>query len=160
LIGVVWIGGVLAVDPGFVPWLLPVAGALVLAIPLSTLTSRVSLGRKAARARLFLIPEETHPPREIIEMASHLARLSSPALFRDAVVDPIVNATACLAAAYRAVPLSSREGRRALAATALGGGPDGLTVEQKSILLDDPDALAQLHVDVWTATGETAARWR
>jgi membrane glycosyltransferase len=43
-------------------WLLPVAVALLLSVPLSVYSSRVSLGRALRRWRLFLIPEETDPP--------------------------------------------------------------------------------------------------
>jgi membrane glycosyltransferase len=47
-------------------WLLPVAVALLVSVPLSVYSSRVSLGRALRRWRLFLIPEETDPP-EIIQ---------------------------------------------------------------------------------------------
>jgi membrane glycosyltransferase len=36
-------------DPAFVWWLAPVAGALALSIPLSVYTSRASLGERARR---------------------------------------------------------------------------------------------------------------
>jgi len=50
VIGVVW--GVLVywLNPSFVWWLLPIAGALTLSVPLSVLSSRVSLGRAFRRA--------------------------------------------------------------------------------------------------------------
>ncbi len=160
LIGIAWVGGVYALDPAYVPWLLPVGGALILAIPLSTLTSRVSLGRRFARARLFLIPEETRPPAAIRAVTDALAQARSPATFRDAIVDPGANAAACLAAAHRPrLPCNTRAERRALADAALTLGPDALTAAQKSMLLDDPEALARLHLAVWTAPAEVAARW-
>ena len=65
LIGLVWAAAVYSLNPGFLWWLLPVLGALIVAIPLSVLSSRVSLGRKLRDAGLFVIPEESHPPREI-----------------------------------------------------------------------------------------------
>ena len=160
LIGIVWAGAVYALDPAFVPWLLPVAGAFILAIPLSALTSRVSLGRLFARARLFLIPEETHPPSEIRSLAKFVLHSPRPAAFRDAIVDPTANAAACLAATNRPrAPNNSDSGRRALADAALKLGPDALTPAQKSSLLDDPSALARLHFAAWTGPPEIAARW-
>ena len=160
LIGIAWVGGVYALDPAYVPWLLPVAGAFILAIPLSALTSRASLGRRFARAGLFLIPEETRPPAEIRAVGDVLARAGAPATFREAIVDPIANAAACLAAGHRPrLPCNTRAERRALADAALTLGPDALTPAQKSILLDDPAALARLHFAVWTAPAEVGARW-
>ncbi len=161
LIGIGWIGGVFALDPAYVPWLLPVGGALILAIPLSALTSRVSLGRLFARAGLFLIPEETYPPAEIRAVGEIFGRARSPATFRDAIVDPVANAAACLAAAHRPrLPSGTRAERRALADAALTLGPDALTPAQKATLLDDPAALARLHFAVWMAPAEIAAKWR
>jgi membrane glycosyltransferase len=160
LIGTAWVGGIFALDPGYVPWLLPVGGALALAVPLSALTSRVSLGRRFAGAGLFLIPEETAPPPEIDAVAKSVARSRPPASFRDAIVDPVANAAACLAATHRPrLPAATQAERSALADAALALGPEGLTTAQKATLLDDPCALGRLHLDVWSAPADIAARW-
>ena len=45
-------------NPLFLGWVLPVAGALIVSIPLSVYTSRVALGQRARRAGVFMIPEE------------------------------------------------------------------------------------------------------
>jgi membrane glycosyltransferase len=161
LIGFAWIVGIYALDPAYIPWLLPVGGALILAIPLSSLTSRVSLGRRLARARLFLIPEETNPPPETRAVCSVVERAPAPMNFRDAVVDPIVNATACLAAVHHPrLPAAARAERRDLGNAALKLGPEALNSDQKTRLLEDPCALAQLHFAVWTAPSAIAASWR
>jgi len=68
LLGSLWAGGVYLLNPAYIWWLLPIVGALIVSIPLSVLSSRVSLGRRAARAGLFQIPEEASPPREISRM--------------------------------------------------------------------------------------------
>jgi membrane glycosyltransferase len=68
LLGLAWLLTVYSLDPAFLRWLLPVAGAMVVAIPVSVLTSRVSYGRRLRDAGLFLTPEETRPPRELVEM--------------------------------------------------------------------------------------------
>jgi membrane glycosyltransferase len=160
LLGLGWIAGVYVLDPAFGVWLLPVGGALMLAIPLSALTSRASLGRLFARARLFLIPEETDPPPEIRAVGEALARPGAAATFTDAIVDPTVNAAACLAAVSRPrASAKARSERRALAATALKFGPAVLTAAQKASLLEDPALLSHLHFAVWTAAPEIAARW-
>ena len=56
-----WAGGVFWLNPSFVWWLLPVAGALIVSIPVSVYSSRVSLGRTLRKAGLFVIPEELNP---------------------------------------------------------------------------------------------------
>ena len=71
LLGLAWLGLVYALDPAFLRWLLPVAGALAIAIPVSVLTSRVSAGRLARESGLFLIPEETTPPRELADLGTY-----------------------------------------------------------------------------------------
>ena len=65
LIGAAWLYGVYRINPEFITWLLPVAGALLVCIPASVYSSRVSWGRAARAARLFLIPEEANPDREL-----------------------------------------------------------------------------------------------
>jgi membrane glycosyltransferase len=49
-------------------WLLPVAVALIVSIPVSVYSSRASLGLAAKRWRLFLIPEELNPPKVIADL--------------------------------------------------------------------------------------------
>ncbi len=67
LVGLAWLAAVYLLDPAFLRWLLPVAGALLVVVPVSVLTSRVSAGRRAREAGLFLIAEELQPPRELAE---------------------------------------------------------------------------------------------
>src|SRR5689334_3020660 len=62
LVGILWAAFVWWLNPTYLWWLLPVAGALILSIPVSVFTSRVGLGRKLRRRKYFLIPEESHPP--------------------------------------------------------------------------------------------------
>ena len=63
LIGLAWTGAALALDPMLLAWTSPVAAGLLLAIPLSMLTSRADLGEASRRAGLFVTPEESAPPR-------------------------------------------------------------------------------------------------
>ena len=65
LLGGAWLYFVYRLNPEFITWLLPVAGALLVSVPLSVISSRVDWGRAARGARLFLIPEEASPPREL-----------------------------------------------------------------------------------------------
>ncbi|MDB5810974.1 MAG: glucan biosynthesis glucosyltransferase [Betaproteobacteria bacterium] len=70
LLGTLWAVGVYLLNPNYIWWLLPIVGALMLSIPLSVFSSRVSLGHRTARAGLFWIPEESAPPRELVRMES------------------------------------------------------------------------------------------
>jgi membrane glycosyltransferase len=160
LLGVLWAGGVYWLNPSFLWWLLPVVGALMVSIPLSVYTSRVSLGRGLRKARLFVIPEELRPPVEIHAMMESVrAAFKSPG-FIEAVVDPVINALTCAAGVARFSQTGAvRNGRRQLVHFALQNGPAQLNAAQKIRLLSDPLALSQLHLEVWTSS-ESHPLWR
>lgn len=148
--GLAWGALVYWIDPGFVWWLLPIVGALAMSIPLSVWLSRVNLGRAMRRAGLFVIPEETEPPREWVDTQRHVAEAAEEPGFVDAVVDPVTNALACATATARpGLPLASQRQHAVLVQQALTGGPDALNAKQKLVLLNDPFALSQLHEAVW-----------
>jgi membrane glycosyltransferase len=150
--GVLWAAGIYGLNPAFLWWLLPIVGALVLSMPLSVLTSRVSLGRKFRDWRVFLIPEESWPPLEIRLTRRYLRNANPTPNFVDAVVDPVVNAIACAAGVARPKQTEEARARHAeLATKALVSGPMALTVAEQSMLLDDPHTLSRLHFKVWTS---------
>jgi membrane glycosyltransferase len=152
LLGVAWVALVYALNPSFLWWLLPVAGALILSIPLSVFSSRVSPGRVLRTERLFLVPEESRPPREIRAVRRHMRCAARPPGFVDAVVDPIVNAFVCAYGTRRAGRSSRlRDERLALARRALECGPAALDAREKSLLLDEPVVLSELHRLVWAS---------
>jgi membrane glycosyltransferase len=153
LLGSVWAAGVYLLDPRFLWWLAPIVLALMLSMPISVLTSRVPLGRRLRKARLFLIPEETRPPKELRRMraAYRRARRAQPG-FVDAVVDPVTNALVCASGVVRTRPsAAARAERLALVERALKNGPEGLDSAQRLALLVDPAALSRLHFAVWSA---------
>ena len=151
LIGVAWAAGMYWLAPAYAWWIVPLAGALALSMPFSVYSSRVSLGRRLRRARLFMIPEEADPPTELARVRHHLAATLSTPGFTDAVVDPVSNAIACAASPTHARRARAMDSRRALVATALTQGPGALTARQQRLLLADRDALADLHQRVWTS---------
>ncbi|HEX6004635.1 MAG TPA: glucans biosynthesis glucosyltransferase MdoH [Burkholderiales bacterium] len=152
LLGVVWAAGVYWLNPSFLWWLLPVVGALMLSIPLSVYSSRTALGRRARKARLFMIPEESWPPREIRVAHREPAPGARPARFADAVVDPVVNAVACATGVARLRPHDTiRTERERLVRAARAAGPNALTAREKMTLLNDPLALSRLHFEIWAA---------
>ncbi len=160
LIGLVWAGFVYWLDPSFLWWLMPVAGALALSIPISVFSSRASLGRRARAARLFLIPEEAVPPRELRRMRSYVRQAPSTPGFIDAVVDPLHNAMACASDITRMRHSDTvRRADEKLVERALAHGPDALDVGEQNALLGDAVALSKLHFEVW-ASHDAHRSWK
>jgi membrane glycosyltransferase len=147
LLGTAWAIGVYWLNPSFFWWLLPIVGALMVSIPLSVYSSRVSLGRRVRGH--FMIPEELHPPREISRVDEVMEQTRPAPDFAAAVVDPAVNAIARATAVprngasekLRSEPLRAAE-------HALAYGPDSLASPQKMLLLSDPIVLRHLHEEV------------
>lgn len=153
LLGFAWGGLVYWLNPNFLWWLLPIVGSLAASIPLSVLLSRVSLGRLSKEHRLFVIPEEAHPPRELVDTQRHVAEAGPEPKFIDAVVDPVTNALMCATATTRLVqPAATQRQHAVLVQQALTSGPDALNPKQKLLLLNDPLALSRLHQSVWSSS--------
>jgi len=166
VVACLWGGSLFWLNPNYFWWVTPIIGALILSIPLSVLASRVRPGDRSRAAGLFLIPEETDPPRELREVAERAER--PPALvgphgdaddgaararrapFVRAAVDPGLNALhRALLGAPRTMRAAIRARREALLARALADGPDGLGPAERTALLHDPAIVDELHRRVW-----------
>ena len=150
MVGIAWIALVWSLDPHYLPWLLPVVGALILSIPLSVYTSRAGAGRALRRRGVFLIPEETHAVPVLLATRKYLRETGPARGVVDAVVDPLVNAVICAHGVTRGLSEASRFTRRRLVERALHHGIDALTPDERGLLVGDPEALTQLHSAVWT----------
>jgi membrane glycosyltransferase len=154
-------------NPQFFWWLIPIVSALILSVPLSVLTSRTTLGDKARRFGLFLIPEESNPPIELRELAEemqtmHARRESALAAngFVRAVVDPYLNAVHCmLLGPRRAVKASIHAARHAQLQRALTEGPAGLSPPEWRTILIDRDLMEEAHYAAWRLPRADAERW-
>jgi membrane glycosyltransferase len=143
-IGLIWVGLVAWKAPDVLPWLTPVAAGLLVAIPISVLTSYSTLGLIARRAKLFMTPDETYPPREVLATAQYARNARALPRFADAVIDPEV---------YAVVRSAAHSARSALAAAeraqrvhrALQSGPDALSRAERLGLLHDGAALDEMH---------------
>jgi len=167
---IAWAATLLRLNPHYFWWVTPIIGALVLAVPVSVLTSRARLGDLTRRWRLFLIPEEHDPPPELRDLGVRLAEAlrraaARPGPERDgfvrAAVDPATNALhrALLRGPRRLRP-TIRASREALVARALADGPASLVPDERRVLLLDPDATDALHRRVWALPERAqAARW-
>ena len=72
--------GIAAIDAGALIWLLPVGLPLLLAIPLTVLTSQVGLGRALRANNILLIPEELNSPAVMRRAWLHARRPARPRL--------------------------------------------------------------------------------
>ncbi|MEB0182818.1 glucan biosynthesis glucosyltransferase H, partial [Pseudomonas sp. CCC3.2] len=160
-----WAVLVASLNPSFLWWLAPIVGSLMLSIPVSVISSRVTLGLKARDEKLFLIPEEYAPPQELIATDKYNHENRWHALkqgFIRAVVDPQQNALACALATSRHLQSEPVEWTRIeRVRQAMKVGPDNLTNQERLMLLSDPVALARLHEQVWSeGHTEWLAAWR
>ncbi|HKQ30973.1 MAG TPA: glucans biosynthesis glucosyltransferase MdoH, partial [Burkholderiales bacterium] len=154
LLGLAWAGGVYWLSPSYLWWLLPVVSALILSIPISVLSSRVSLGQRLRRAGMFLIPEESAPPPELAQTRIATQAAAAPSGFIDAAMVPTLNALVCAVGVARGEQSGTiHHARSGLVQRALRDGPDAVTKVEKSMLLNDPISMSQLHFEVWTSFG-------
>ena len=153
LIGAVWAAGVYVMEPTFLWWLSPIVVALMLSIPVSALSSRVSLGWFCFQKRLFRIPEETQPPRvlrRMVRLLSHMNTGMAAPSFAQMVVDPVPNALATALGTSRhtdAEPIRQRRAERV--ARGVRMGPAAMSKLERLDFLDDPVMMSQLHYHIW-----------
>ncbi|HEX8757486.1 MAG TPA: glucans biosynthesis glucosyltransferase MdoH [Steroidobacteraceae bacterium] len=111
VIGIVWGAVILAFAPRYIWWLLPVLAGMVLAAPLTVVTSRAGAGLWLRKHRLLMTPEETEPPAELAALQERLSSDAGavaspePALAASTSHDPHAVSDAPLAVPER-VPLS------------------------------------------------------
>jgi membrane glycosyltransferase len=176
LIGVLWGAAVWKLDPATFWWFLPVLLGMLLAIPLSVLTSRMSLGSRARSWGLFLTPEETSPPSELDTLRVRMALLEKTevvqppnAIIAEAVLDPYVNAIHVsllrekqLNPEYREALAKLGVGRpevRELGEKLLAKGPEALTTAEKMLILSDAEVVPWLHRQAWIRPAQALAGW-
>ena len=178
LVGLVWGVFMWQLDRTLFWWFTPVLAGMVLSIPLSVFTSRRSLGARVRKMDLFLTPEETAPPPELVALRARmkvheLTEDPTPphphAGLTEAVLDPYVNAihvsllrekqlNPVYAEQLARLGVGSGE-VRALAEKLLARGPDKLTVAERLIIMADAHALVWLHQQAWLRPDESLAPW-
>jgi membrane glycosyltransferase len=178
LIGLVWGVFMWRLDPTLFWWFTPVLAGMIFSIPLSVLTSRRSLGLRARSLGIFLTPEETRPPPEIVSLRSRmrihdLTDDKTPrrqhAGLADAVLDPYVNAIHVSllrekklnpAYAEQFVRLGTgTDAVRALGEKLLLEGPEKLLPPERTSVLADQRVMVWLHQQAWLRPEEKLAPW-
>jgi membrane glycosyltransferase len=169
--GVVWGVSAFILVPSFFWWLSPVLAGLVLSAPLSILLGQAGLGRRARELGIFLTPDETQPPEELIRLQRHLEEcyrhMQPIAQLRDdygllqAVLDPYVNAAHVSLLRQRQGSLAVRSYFVALRSRLLADGPARLTHREKLALLLDAESMIWLHEQLWKQpAGQLSEWWR
>lgn len=155
ILGLVWSAGVAILDLRFLWWLSPIVVSLILSPWVSVITSRRSLGQKCKRAKLFLIPEEYQPPREMSDTERYVEMNHQRELehgFLHAVFDPAYNALATgMATARHRVHPAIEQSRNERVEAALSRAPAEVNANQRLSLLSDPVAMARMHQLLWSA---------
>ncbi len=166
LLGLIWGGLIWWLAPSILLWFLPVLAGLLLAVPLSVLTSRTSWGIRARNAGLFLTPEETTPPPELGTLRMRMAMTSggeeTPANepeLAEIILDPYANALHVALLRENALnPDDARALRkigeglppaRVLGEKLLAEGIEVLNPAEKMLLLSCPDTMSWLHRQAW-----------
>jgi membrane glycosyltransferase len=151
---------------------------MALSIPLSVFTSRRSLGARARKMDLFLTPEETAPPPELVTLRARmkvheLTEDTTPrhphAGLTEAVLDPYVNAIhVSLLREKQLNPVYAEQlaslgvgsgAVRVLGEKLLAQGPDKLTAAERLLILADAHLLVWLHQQAWLRPDELLAPW-
>jgi len=142
--------------PSFFWWFTPVLLGLVLAIPVSILSSSTKLGILARRLGLFLTPAESSPPRVIQFLHENLSRGAArkAAVHYQgefgSVMDPAVCALHLALLPNRPVRKRHRHELKALVYRLVEEGPENLSAVEKRTLISDPETLVRLHTLAWS----------
>jgi membrane glycosyltransferase len=146
ILGAAWLYGIYILQPESIRWLIPVAGSLVISIPISVFSSRASWGRAARYAPLFLIPEESNPPPELRRLGVLMQQ--SPDYdggFARALTAPLTNALL-----YALAPTNRRaEPPKEAVQSVTLDRLDAIEPVTRNRLLSDRRALVQLHEIRW-----------
>ncbi|MFH0814260.1 MAG: glucans biosynthesis glucosyltransferase MdoH [Pseudomonadota bacterium] len=167
VIAFIWATVLFLYNRSFFWWNVPIFIPLILSVPLSVWSSRLSVGRAFRKLGLFLIPEEIAPPSEWrdLERSRQEQEESKSALpapwqkgFVRAVVDPCINALHIYLLRHeRTLSPTIRRRRQALQDKAFTLGPNTLSRKEKMELLYDPTCMNQLHKSVWETTDRKVA---
>ncbi|MEY6430814.1 glucans biosynthesis glucosyltransferase MdoH [Thioalkalicoccus limnaeus] len=143
--------------PSFFPWFTPVLAGLILAVPVSMITSRTSFGRSARRLGLFLAAEETARPRVLQLLDQQLA--SPPGhpcrggeghdLWLRAVTDPCAYALHASLLSGEPPNRRRRHYLEGLIFQLQDEGAANLSAGEKRALIAHRDGLAELHQLLW-----------
>ena len=140
------VAGLAAFEPRAARWLAPLVLPLVLAVPLTVLTSRSTLGQRLLGLHLLVTPEEHSAPR-VLRHAWMFARRAAPAPdWRDAVTDPWLFEVVRTAMGPRNTGWGLRgKARRRLVTGFIEQDTERLSAADRLRLLSEPQNILQLR---------------
>jgi membrane glycosyltransferase len=180
LVALGWGTAVWFIDPRTFWWFVPVIVGMLVSVPLSVFTSRASWGAHTRRSGLFVTPEESAPPPELVDLGARMETLEKAgetemrppgSRIGEAVLDPYVNAVHVsllrerrFSADNSPPPASAGSGpseARTLGEKLLAIGPDALQRAERMLVLSDADTMIWLHRQVWLRADQALAPyWR
>ncbi|MES2683740.1 MAG: glucans biosynthesis glucosyltransferase MdoH [Pseudomonadota bacterium] len=146
LLGGGWLYAIYQLNPDLITWLIPVAGSLLVSIPLSVFSSRARWGRNARKAPLFLIPEESAPPPELRRLQVLMREAPDYSRgFARALSAPLTQALIHALAPTNRSGSMSKETMQAVSLNRL----DAIEAPQRNRLLSNRNALVTAHEKLW-----------
>jgi len=142
--------------PSLLPWLSPVLIGLILAAPISVMSSSVTLGSWLERRNVLATPDERIPPQVVTrqqELAEVVeAEAATGTLFQQVLIDPV------LLALHRSI-LEATDAHSSAAQATIDrvdeqlrkGRAAQISAEDRKAVLSDPIALGKLHRIAWSA---------
>ena len=139
--------------PDFFLWLIPVLAGLVLAIPISMVSSSAKVGLLARKLGFFMTPEEYRAPRVVELLRENLAQAGQTGEQTEGelnVADPGTYSLHFALLPDRPVKKRQRHQLRALVYQLVEEGPEALSAADKRALISDPETLTRLHALAWS----------
>jgi membrane glycosyltransferase len=144
--------------PGFFWWFTPVLAGMLLAVPLSILTSRTDAGAAARRLGLFLTPQEV-APHEVVRRYRALLEAPDPDGRSIGALQPLWLAVLLcprIHTLHRQLLPDDEPTRRqrhqllGLMYTLADQSADALTAEERRAMISNAECLGRIHIDLWT----------
>jgi membrane glycosyltransferase len=143
--------------PGFFWWFTPVLAGLVLAVPVSVLTSRSDLGRAAARLGLLMTPQEVAPAavvrryRAIVELPDAFGRTAGQRpRWLAALIDPRVYHLHRMQLPPDEPTRRQRHQLDGLMYTLIDQGEDALDIAERRAMIGNATCLKRIHIGLWS----------
>jgi len=143
--------------PGFFWWFTPVLAGMLLAIPVSLLTSRADLGAAARRLGLFLTPQEAQPAdvvRRYREMIAETERSEEIAPMRPlwlaALLHPRVHALHRRMLPIEEPTRRQRHQLEGLMYTLTDQSDEALTDAERRAMIANAECLRRIHTGLWS----------
>ena len=138
---------VLGTDLPMAWWLMPVALPLLLATPLTVLTSRPGLGERARARGLLLTPEELGTPTVLRRAWGHMRQALPTPRWHDVVTDPWLFKVVCSAMGQRDTASGERGRTRSRLIQRLSEQEDAEAISpaERMRLMSEPQSIARLR---------------